>query len=524
MKSSNPPLFISLLISVIICTSCSHSGPPQSVQAAIDTLDLTLASRYDSIESRRAYAARMSRLCTVKPSTDNYLLAAEAFDGINNDSAIVYTNMAINVAVDSNRTDKARLIAIDFARRLAKSTLIVPAVNILNRISVDSLDNTGKIKFYSIKSDIYIDAANDQTLKYLHRQYTEKAINALDSLLSLTDPSSTASHVIEARLNYLRGKTSLASGELDEVLDSISTTDPMYPAACSLIATLYKNNPDKQYEYLYYLTLASIAESRNIEAENGALIKLGAEFFRQGDLDRAYIYLSASGEHIVNAKSKHLYQQIAPTMPFLVEAIQARDKKRAEIMISLISALALTVAVCGVILWHIARKNTRRRIQNHRLNASITSRDLYIKQLLDLCSVYVDGLEDFNRLVSRKLKVNQTQDLYKMIESGKMIQDQTDRFFEVFDNAISNIYPSFITELNTLLQPDRQIAPTSDGRLTPELRIVAFMRLGVNDSTRLSKFLGLSLNTVYTYRNRMKSRAKNRESFDTDIFKIGKNA
>ena len=50
------------------------------------------------------------------------------------------------------------------------------------------------------------------------------------------------------------------------------------------------------------------------------------------------------------------------------------------------------------------------------------------------------------------------------------------------------------------------------------------MRLGVTDSTRLAKFLGLSLNTVYTYRNRMKNRAKKRETFETDILSIGKKA
>lgn len=504
--------------------SCTRTGHPHSLQAAIDTLDMVLCSRADSVERRRAYAAELSRYCATEPSVEKYLNTAEAFDGVDNDSAIIYTYKALNIAVDSNATAVARFIAIDFARRLAKSTMIIPAVNILNRISVDSLNNDGKIKFYSIKSDIYADAADDQTLKYLQHQYTTAAVSALDSLHALTTPATFASRIIQARLNYMRGKTSLASGELDEVLDSISCNDPLYPVACSLIASLYQNKPDKHNEYLYYLTRASIAEAGNIEAEDGALIRLGAEFFRMGDLDRAYNYLSSSGEYIVDANSKHLYQQIAPTMPFLVEAIQSREKRRTQIMISLIASLALSVIVCGVLLWLFARKNSRRRIQNSRLSASISSRDLYIKQLLDLCSVYVDGLEDFNRLVSRKLKVNQTQDLYKMIESGKMIQDQTDRFFKVFDNAISNIYPSFIAELNTLLQPDRQITPPADGRLTPELRIVAFMRLGVTDSTRLSKFLGLSLNTVYTYRNRMKSRANNRETFDTDIFKIGKNA
>lgn len=524
MKLSPLLLTLSLLITAIAGTSCSGNDRPKKLNAAIDTLDFLLATRNDTLDARLAKAGEISRRSAVSPSVDNYLLAAQAFDGIDNDSAIVYTNHAINLATDSGHTRQARLIAIDFARRLAKSSLLRPAINILNRVTVDSLDRAGKARYYGVKSGMLIDAANAQTLVYLRYRYKFAAINALDTLHSLVEPESNTGHIIAAQINHLRGKSSLAAGELNEVFDNISDTDPMYPVACGLMASLYKDRHGKENEYLYYLALASIADARNANAEAASLVDLGTEFFKEGDLDRAYDYLSASGEYVVRSNSKKLYPQIAPTMSVLVEAMRAREAKRTAWLTVLIVALAVMVIACAVMLWHFIRKNSQRRAQNNRLNRSISSRDLYIKQLLDLCSVYVDGLEEFNRLVSRKLKVNQTQDLYKMIESGKMMQDQTDKFFGVFDNAINNIYPDFITELNTLLLPDKQVSAAPGGKLTPELRIVAFMRLGVTDSTRLSKFLGLSLNTVYTYRNRMKSRAKNRDTFELDINKIGSKA
>ena len=58
-------------------------------------------------------------------------------------------------------------------------------------------------------------------------------------------------------------------------------------------------------------------------------------------------------------------------------------------------------------------------------------------------------------------------------------------------------------------------------KLTSELRILAFMRLGMDDSTQMARFLRLSLNTIYTYRNRKRSKAKNRDTFEQDIAKIG---
>ena len=72
-----------------------------------------------------------------------------------------------------------------------------------------------------------------------------------------------------------------------------------------------------------------------------------------------------------------------------------------------------------------------------------------------------------------------------------------------------------------LLQDDKQFSESDGVHLTPELRILAFMRLGLESGSQMSRFLGLSVNTVYAYRNRIKSRAKNRDSFEWDISQIG---
>ena len=81
-------------------------------------------------------------------------------------------------------------------------------------------------------------------------------------------------------------------------------------------------------------------------------------------------------------------------------------------------------------------------------------------------------------------------------------------------------FPNFLVGLNRLLQPDKQLSLLPGDRLSPELRIAAFMRLGVTDSARLSQALGLSLNTIYTYRNRLKGRALDRDKFEENVAKV----
>ena len=56
--------------------------------------------------------------------------------------------------------------------------------------------------------------------------------------------------------------------------------------------------------------------------------------------------------------------------------------------------------------------------------------------------------------------------------------------------------------------------------ITTDLRILAFMRLGIEESTRIAQVLNYSVNTIYTYRNKLKNKAINRENFEADIMKI----
>ena len=46
------------------------------------------------------------------------------------------------------------------------------------------------------------------------------------------------------------------------------------------------------------------------------------------------------------------------------------------------------------------------------------------------------------------------------------------------------------------------------------------MRLGIDDSARIAQILNYSINTIYTYRNKLKNRAINRDTFENDVMHI----
>ena len=80
---------------------------------------------------------------------------------------------------------------------------------------------------------------------------------------------------------------------------------------------------------------------------------------------------------------------------------------------------------------------------------------------------------------------------------------------------------TYIEDFNKLLLPEERITIKDPGRLTTELRIFAFLRMGVEDSNKIANFLHYSVNTIYAYRNKVKNKAIDREHFEENIMKIG---
>lgn len=77
-------------------------------------------------------------------------------------------------------------------------------------------------------------------------------------------------------------------------------------------------------------------------------------------------------------------------------------------------------------------------------------------------------------------------------------------------------------DFNALLQPDQRITPKGEGRLNADLRIFAFMRLGISDSSKIADFLHSSIQTVYNSWQRTRQKAIDREAFNEQVLKLGK--
>ena len=142
-------------------------------------------------------------------------------------------------------------------------------------------------------------------------------------------------------------------------------------------------------------------------------------------------------------------------------------------------------------------------------------------EFLSLCLQYMDRMRQFSLSACSKLAAGKTDEVTRMLQGDSLMNEQTEAFFSVFDDAFLNIYPTFVRDVNALLQPDKRIELREGERLNTDLRILAFMRMGLEDSGCIAQIQGYSVNTIYAYRNKLRNRAINRDSFEEDIIKIG---
>ena len=169
-----------------------------------------------------------------------------------------------------------------------------------------------------------------------------------------------------------------------------------------------------------------------------------------------------------------------------------------------------------------ALKDSNKALQdsNDEFEYTNTKRESMANAFIMLCYQYIERLDSQRKLVIRKIKANQQNELLSILSSSKRGTEESQNFFSQFDKIFLSLYPSFVNELNSLLIPEAQIELKEDNELTPTLRVAALVRLGVTESPKIAGILSYSLQTIYNYRSTLKNSAIDKEHFEECLQKL----
>jgi len=108
--------------------------------------------------------------------------------------------------------------------------------------------------------------------------------------------------------------------------------------------------------------------------------------------------------------------------------------------------------------------------------------------------------------VQRKVKSGTTNEVLRQLDNVD-VQAERKQLFHTFDRIFLKLFPDFVEAVNAMLPAEDQLKPKSPGTLSTQLRILALMRLGIDNNEMIAGILEYTVSTVYTYRFRLRSKA-----------------
>ena len=343
-------------------------------------------------------------------------------------------------------------------------------------------------------------------------------------------------YYLSGEFEYLKQRTSKKMLQFYmKALSASPLNSRVYASSAYCIARYYYDTDQKDL-YEKYIVEAAISDQICPLKENLALQELSTYLYNKNasyaKRVAKYIYCSMEDAQFYNNRLRMV--EISRILPLITETNHQAEVRKNHIVTAslvIVSILSLGFLAMAFFAFKMNKRlaKSRREIKsqntlldelNQKLINTNKRRETYMHLFLDISAVYIKKLDDYRKLVSRKIKAKQTADLLTAISSYKLAEEEAANFYIRFDKAFIDLYPNFVEEFNQLLLPEKQIVLPAPNSLTKELRIYALMRLGITDGQELATLLFYSTQTIYNYKTAIRKRAKDLTTFDAAINRL----
>ena len=493
----------------------------------------------------------------------------DEYSAYDSDSALLYARRGLELAHDLHRQDLVNDQELNRVYVLTATGFMDEAYRSLMRLDRGTFSPDQLYKY----CDRMLFLATHQSSDAEGREGL--AAHELDSLVRQTIASMPA----EAQ-SYcgLRGwETFKNPQQVDQAIAALKPkVDKSHFTTCEdalnayVLSQLYDYKNDEDHR-LRYLILSAMADARTCNKEIASLESVANILYEKGDLNRASKYINFAIACASRYKSQVRMPSLAEAQDRTMRAILDRNTRQGHHLFVLLLALAALLAVLAVAVMLLIRRTrslkrsrrslheTNEKLSQHVQRLKSTGEELHatnlkleasneklaekyddavqnasdlvtsnsdkekcIADIFALCSDYITKIEDFRTRIFRLMIAGKYEEARDIAKSGELSSRELKDLYANFDRLFLRIYPDFVSDLNTLLKPDSQIEQKQQGVLNTELRICALMRLGVSDSSKIAKFLHVSVQTVYNTSQRLRNKALiPRENFAETVRSLG---
>lgn len=575
----NPIFHIFILCSLFLPIVCS--GKETDADILMDQLDKVISERDIYISNKEKQLADLrSKIPQAKDHRERFYALADLFNeyfSYNTDSAYSISLQLEQIADISGDTDLIVNASLNKANVLTMAGMYHETLRIVEQIDGAEVPGYLRPYYFHTKRTVYGNLGASAAFAPEKEAYERLTEEYRDSLLAANDSGSLFYNLIKADQLNVSDRPQEAVKLLDSFMKA-NTLSEHDKAICAWTLSESYGKMNDTANQKKQLLISSISDMKSAVREYVSLRQLALILFKEGDLDRAYRFLTIAVDDATKCNARQRIVELNDSYPIIngiyVEKVrsQKKDLQRTIIIITLLFIIVIGLLAYmrkQVVLIARQRKkvedandklnemNIRLTESNDRLNILVEQlkhsnnrlnelnlqlvqsndklheanreiseisklKEVYIGRYMDQSLAYIEMLDTYRKSVGKLLATGKIEELRKSVKSTSMVDDALKSFYDRFDKTFLNLFPTFVDDFNALLLPGEAIIPKKEGCLNTELRIYALIRLGITDSDNIAKFLRYSLTTIYNYRTKVRNKAKgDRNLLEDEITKIG---
>ncbi|RZK31987.1 MAG: tetratricopeptide repeat protein [Hymenobacter sp.] len=543
----------------LLVVLCGLLGARQAAAAPADSLltalnqALTHQSDYDNQRWQQIHRLTASFKAHRADDAAKFALGLrvyEAYKAFKHDSAFVYCQKLRQLAGALGSPEKREAAQLRLAFVLLSAGLFKETFTTLAGINPRRLPPTDWEDYYFTQARAYNDLAYFNQDEFYRPDYLAKSRAYADTALRYCPPGSY--QALSVRAFQAQQTNNLAEGvAVFWQLRQLPLTQHQLAIATSTLANVYSRagQEDQAFELLLESALADV---KSATKETVAMSEVANYCYRRGDLADAYAFIKEAQREAVFYKARQRQVQISEFSSVIegkkIDIIE-RQRQAQRTYVLAVTVLALFVAAFAAVIFRQLRKlrkagrliaatvqELRERNANQlRLNQELTRsnhslaeanahlaeanriKEEYIGYYFQHNTQYLSERETLKSRLDVLLSTKQYAGLQKLAD-GINVKKERSELFKGFDTVFLRLFPHFVDEFNALFREEDRIRLDDTQLLTAELRIFALIRLGIDDGEQISQMLGYSINTIYTYKTRVRNRAIiPKEEFDARI-------
>jgi hypothetical protein len=534
-------LLTGLLLTLSLTARCQND-PPLTLAHLNQAIEA--APRYDG-EKERNIALLKHDLFT-SPAGDQELLfhrlqpLYEEYKVFNYDSAIHYARKLLETALRLNDPSRIVYARLKTGFCLLSSGMFKETLDSLNEINIKGAPDSLAAEYYALMGRYYYDLGDFDNDAYNTPIYTAKGNSYMDSALKLYPPGSFFSTYYKGLKAIKTGDRRGATTQLWQLLSRNDLTDHQLAIAASTLSDIYIYNGGTDTA-AQLLIRAAIADIRASTKETAAIFNLAQLLYKQGDVKNASSYIEAAIGDASFYGARQRKVQVSAILPLIegekINRVEAQ--KRTLITYSVITTLLLLIVITlAIIIFRqvarlkIAQKkiteahekvqavNGRLIEANYKLSEANKIKEEYIGYFFNADSEFFAKIEKFKKSLEQKIAYRKWDDLITLVNNTNLKKEK-EELLQNFDKIFLKLFPDFIQGFNALFKEEDRIQLKDHEFLNTDLRIFALIRMGIHDNEKIARILEYSVNTINTYKTRIKNRSiVPNEAFEQRIMEI----